>query len=163
MRVGILVGNPKPKSRTLEAARLIARDIFGRDADFEVDIFDLGTELMSQASQKLAAAVRDLRSCGAIVVASPTYKASYTGLLKLFLDVLPPGALDGIFAFPVMVGAAPDHSLAAEVFLRPVLVELGASCPAKGIYLLDTDYADDEKRTRVSNAARKVMGRFAAQ
>ena len=77
-----------------------------------------------------------------MVVASPTYKATYTGILKLFLDQIPTGSLVGVVAFPLMLGGAWLHSLAPEVFLRPVLVELGATCPAKGLYLLDTDYLD---------------------
>jgi FMN reductase len=39
-----------------------------------------------------------------------------------------------------MLGGAWSHALAPEVFLKPVLVELGASCPVSGLYLLDTDY-----------------------
>ena len=64
------------------------------------------------------------------------------GILKLFLDQIPTGSLVGVVAFPLMLGGAWLHALAPEVFLRPVLVELGATCPAKGLYLLDTDYID---------------------
>jgi FMN reductase len=41
-----------------------------------------------------------------------------------------------------MLGAGPSHALAPELLLRPVLVELGAACPAPGLYLLDSTYAD---------------------
>ena len=43
-------------------------------------------------------------------------------------------------AFPLMLGGAWSHALAPEVFLKPVLVELGATCPVRGLYLLDSDY-----------------------
>jgi FMN reductase len=39
-----------------------------------------------------------------------------------------------------MLGGAYQHALAPEVFLKPVLVELGATCPVRGLYLLDSDY-----------------------
>ena len=39
--------------------------------------------------------------------------------------------------------AAPNHALAPELSLKPVLVELGAICPAPGLYLIDNNYAED--------------------
>lgn len=77
-----------------------------------------------------------------MVVASPTYKASFTGLLKLFLDRFPSNALDGVVAVPLMLGAGPAHALAPEVFLKPVLAELGAVLPTRALYLPDTSYDD---------------------
>ena len=41
-----------------------------------------------------------------------------------------------------MVGAAPEHALAVEVHLRPVLVELGASMPTRGLYVLESQLGD---------------------
>ena len=74
-----------------------------------------------------------------IVVASPTYKASYTGLLKAFLDWFSTTDLDGIVTVPVMVGAGAAHALAVEVHLRPVLIEIGATVPTRGLYVLEAD------------------------
>jgi FMN reductase len=74
------------------------------------------------------------------VVASPTFKATYTGLLKLFLDQFGQGELGQVTTFALMLGGSPAHALAPELTLRPVLVEIGASCPAPGLYLLDSDY-----------------------
>jgi len=68
-----------------------------------------------------------------LVVASPTYKATYTGLLELFLDGYGPAPLAGVEAVPLMVGAAPHHALAVDVHLTPLLLELGASVPAAAL------------------------------
>jgi FMN reductase len=76
------------------------------------------------------------------VVASSTYKASYTGLLKSFLDWFGQTGLSGVTAVPVMVGAGPHHALAVEVHLRPVLVEIGASLPTRGLYVLESELGD---------------------
>ena len=70
--------------------------------------------------------------------ACPTYKASYTGPLKAFVDTYPTDGLAGVRAVPVMVGTAMSHALAPEVHLRPLLVELGASVPTRGLYVLDS-------------------------
>jgi len=67
-----------------------------------------------------------------VVVASPTYKATYTGILKSFFDRYNSDALVGTVSIPVMTGAAPIHALAPEVHLRPLLVELGSSTPTRG-------------------------------
>jgi len=45
---------------------------------------------------------------------------------------------------PLMLGAGPGHALAPELFLRPVLVELGASTPTRGLYLIDRDFANPD-------------------
>jgi FMN reductase len=80
-----------------------------------------------------------------VVVASPTFNATYTGVLKLFLDQIPPDGLAGVTAFPAMLGAGPAHALAPELLLKPVLVELGAICPAAGLYLIDKFFAEDPR------------------
>lgn len=74
-----------------------------------------------------------------VVVASPTYKATYTGLLKLFLDRFGAASLTGT-AVPVMLGAHWKHALAPELLLKPVLVEIGATCPTARLFLLDSEF-----------------------
>jgi FMN reductase len=64
-------------------------------------------------------------------------------LLKLFLDQVPTDGLSGILAFPLMLGAALGHAMAPDLLLKPVLVEMGAACPARGLYLLETDYTSE--------------------
>jgi FMN reductase len=142
MNVAVVVGNPKPRSRTLEAATRLAARLGDGPSELIIDVAELGPGLLGSGDEHVAKAVARVQSAGAVVVASPTYKASYTGILKLFLDQFATGSLAGVVAFPVMLGGAWLHSLAPEVFLRPVLVELGATCPMRGLYLLDTDYLD---------------------
>jgi FMN reductase len=102
-----------------------------------VDLADLGPHLFDWSSADVRAAVDAIRSCTLAVVASPTYKASYTGLLKAFLDWFSTTDLDGVTVVPVMVGAGLQHALAVEVHLRPVLVELGATLPTRGLYVTE--------------------------
>jgi FMN reductase len=61
-----------------------------------------------------------------VVVATPVYKAAYSGLLKVFLDVLPQTALKGKLVLPLATGGSPHHMLALDYALRPVLQSLGA-------------------------------------
>jgi len=142
VRVGVVVGNPKPRSRTYQAAVLVATRLSGAEPGLALDVADLGTGLLDPADPAANEAVEAVRGLDLLVVASPTYKATYTGLLKLFLDRFPSNALSGVVAVPVMLGAGPGHALAAEVHLKPVLSELGASTPTRALYLIDTAYDD---------------------
>jgi FMN reductase len=139
-RTAVVVGNPKPRSRTLAAATTVARGLTDTDPDLVVDLAELGPALLDRQDASITALAEDIGSADLVVVASPTYKATYTGLLKLFLDRFAAGTgLRGV-AVPLMLGAAPHHSLAPELYLRPLLVELGASVPTPGLYVLDHEH-----------------------
>jgi FMN reductase len=148
--VGVVVGNPKPRSRTLTVAESVASaaaaatGLAGAERT-TVDLVDLGPYLFDWSSADVRGAVDAIRSCTLAVVASPTYKASYTGLLKSFLDWFSTTDLNGVTVVPVMVGAGLQHALAVEVHLRPVLVELGATLPTRGLYVTEDqlDTLDD--------------------
>lgn len=145
MDTAVVVGNPKPSSRTLAAACLVAAHIGGSEPDVVVDVVGLGPGLLGWGDDAVASAIDAVRSADVVVVASPTYKASCTGLLKLFLDQIPADGLRGTVAVPLMLGAGPAHALAPEVFLKPILVELGATCPTRALYLLDATYDDESQ------------------
>jgi FMN reductase len=142
--VTVLVGNPKPRSRTYEAAHIVAQRLTGREPDLSIDLTDLGPALLDWSDTTVADQVSAVQASDLVVVASPTYKATYTGLLKLFLDRISGGALAGVTAVPVMLGGHWKHALAPELLLKPVLVELGATCPTRGLFLLDSEYASGE-------------------
>ena len=63
-------------------------------------------------------------------------------MLKAFLDRYGSNGLAGVVAVPVMTGGWPGHLLAVEVHLRPVLVELGATVPSRGLYVTEPELAD---------------------
>jgi FMN reductase len=145
MSIAIVVGNPKARSRTYDAAAIVAERLSGRPADVTIDLVDFGAALLDWTDQGVADAISQLKAAELVVFASPTYKASYTGLLKIFLDRISGGALAGVTAVPLMLGGHWRHSLAPEVFLKPVLVELGATCPTRGLFLLDSEYQESEE------------------
>jgi FMN reductase len=145
MSTAIVVGNPKPRSRTYEAANLVVDKLTGGPPDLRIDLVDFGAALLDWSDEEVAAAVKAIEASELVVFASPTYKATYTGLLKLFLDRIGGGALAGVTAVPLMLGGHWRHSLAADVLLKPVLVELGATCPTRGLFLLDSAYAESDE------------------
>jgi FMN reductase len=146
VRIVTVVGNPRAGSRTRLAAEAVAGGI-ARLADsanrgveaVTFDLADLAPELFSYPSATVDAALESVRGATVLVVASPTYKATFTGLLKVFLDRLPGNALEGVVAVPMMLGGAPNHLLAVDVFLRPVLLELGATCSTRGLFVQESE------------------------
>jgi FMN reductase len=137
-----VVGNPKPRSRTRAAAELVVERLTGAPPDVVVDVVDLGPGLLGWGDPAVSEAVEALKAAEVAVVASPTYKATYTGLLKLFLDQVGTGDLAGVVAVPLMLGGGPTHFLAPELLLKPVLVELGATAPTRGLYLVEKSWDD---------------------
>jgi FMN reductase len=137
--VAVVVGNPKPRSRTYQAAHIVAERLAGKPADLSIDLTDLGPALLDWSDPGVADLVGQVQAADLVVVASPTYKATYTGLLKLFLDRFGAGSMTGT-AVPLMLGGHWKHALAAELLLKPVLVEIGATCPTTGLFLLDSQF-----------------------
>jgi len=148
MQVSVVVGNPNPGGRTSRAAETAARyavEAIGATAEAVIDVIELAHvagRLFSWKDDELAALGQKVAASALVVIACPVYKASYTGLLKAFLDRYSNGALAGTVALPVMVGAAPQHALAVENHLRPLLVELGASVPTRGLFVLESQFDD---------------------
>ncbi|WP_157249268.1 NAD(P)H-dependent oxidoreductase [Nonomuraea typhae] len=138
-----VVGNPRPASRTAAAARTLAAKL-AQPPGPVVELAELGPALLAAGDPRVEAALAAVRAAEVVIVASPTFKATYTGLLKVFLDLLPADALAGVVAVPLMVGAGPAHALAPELLLKPVLVELGATCPTRALYVLESDYDKEE-------------------
>lgn len=140
MTTTVIVGNPKVGSRTLAAALHLAEELGG--VDHVIDLAEHGSELFDFGSTTIAGLVARVRASDLIIVASPTYKATYTGLLKSFLDWFPADSLLGTTAVPLMLGGSRVHALAPEHGLRQVLVEIGASVPTRALYLVDRDHDD---------------------
>ncbi|MEQ4205457.1 NAD(P)H-dependent oxidoreductase [Actinopolymorpha sp. B17G11] len=151
----VVCGNPKSQSRTLTVAQRLAGRLSERlpgllaerltdEADLAgsatIDLATLGGAVID-GSPDVDEALATARSARVLVVATPIYKASYTGLLKAFLDRFGGGALTGIIAIPLTVSASPIHRLAADVHLRPLLIELGASVPTRALAIEESQLA----------------------
>jgi FMN reductase len=148
--IAVVTGNPKPASRTHSVALAVADTLAGRLTDqlagdpgrLVIDLAEYAPRLFDWADEELTALTARVAAADVAIFASPTYKASYTGLLKAFLDRYGNNGLAGVTAIPVMTGGWPGHLLAVEVHLRPVLVELGATVPARGLYVTEPELAD---------------------
>ncbi|WP_217134089.1 NADPH-dependent FMN reductase [Leucobacter chinensis] len=134
--VSVVVGNPKARSRTYQLAEQLAERVAnhtGATVHPTIDLIDHADSLFTWPSPPLDQLLDQLRDSTYAIIATPTYKASYTGLLKAFLDRYPAQGLAGVSAIPLFTIASDEHTLAVEFTLRPLLVELGASVPTRGL------------------------------
>jgi FMN reductase len=96
----------------------------------------LGRARSADVDEALAAVGR-----ATIVVAStPVYRATYTGLLKVFFDLLPLNGLAGKTAIAIATGGAPAHQLVIDYGLRPLFASVGALTAPTGIYGTDASF-----------------------
>jgi FMN reductase len=123
---GIVVvsGNPRAGSRTSVLAAAVGEALGG--AATVVEVGALGPGLLTPGDPGTAAAVAAIRGAQVLVVATPTYKGSYTGVLKVLLDQLPAAALAGKRAVPVVTAGVAPQAAAAAALLSQLLAELGA-------------------------------------
>src|SRR5580692_3762590 len=133
MRIAVVTGNPKPASRTHGVALAVA-DVLAAalappaaPAHLVIDLAEHAPSLFDWSAAELSRLTAEVAAADVAVFASPTYKAAYTGMLKAFLDRYGNNGLAG--------------TLAVEVHLRPVLVELGATVPARGLYVTEPEFA----------------------
>jgi FMN reductase len=134
-----LAGSPSVESRTVGLLRHIAGGLAGHDVQV-VSVRALPAEALlgaNAADPAVAEVVKQVLDADGLIVASPVYKAAYSGVLKTFLDLLPHGALAGKAVLPLLTGGAPVHALAVDYALRPVLTALGAGHVVPGLFLID--------------------------
>jgi FMN reductase len=143
----LIAGSPSSPSRSLALLDYAGRTLSERGhATSVMNVRDLDPRELVYGQfdgATIRPALEQVAGAGGVVVATPVYKAAYTGVLKLFLDLLPQAGLAGKVVLPVASGGSPAHMLVVDYALRPVLAALGAYHVLNGVYLLDSqlDYA----------------------
>jgi FMN reductase len=137
-QIVVVSGNPRPGSRTSGLAIAVGEAIAGAGAPAVIEVGALGAGLLTPGDEATAAALAAIRGADLLVVATPTYKGSYTGVLKVLLDQLPAQALAGKRAVPVVTAGVAPQAAAAEALLRQLLTELGAQV-APGLPVVEAD------------------------
>ncbi len=101
----------------------------------------------------LIAAKSQVAQADAIIVATPVYKAAYSGILKAFLDLLPQDGLAGKLVLPLATGGSQSHMLALDYALRPVLSSLSPRHVLQSIYAVDEQINWSPERGLILDAA----------
>lgn len=157
MSVLLIAGSPTERSRSAALLDAVAQRLQFRGVQSEkLLIRDLSPQALILADfghPTISHAVGRVAKAEVVVVATPVYKAAYSGVLKVFLDLLPQTGLQGKTALPLATGGSPNHMLALDYALRPVLQSLGAKHILPGIYATDAQVAVTESGAYEVNAS----------
>ena len=147
MRIVGISGSLSQPSRTTALVNLLlefARDTPGVQTSL-VEIASLSQDLAQSLDfQRLPLAIKSaqqqLASADLLIVASPVFKASYTGLLKHFFDLLDSEALRDKRAILAATGGSDYHALILEHQLRPLLSYFGVHTHPSTLYVRDNAF-----------------------
>lgn len=142
----LIAGSPSESSRSAALLDSVSLRL-ARRGGLKVERLNI-RELPAQAlllaewgDPEIVKALAQVQRARAIVVATPVYKAAYSGVLKVFLDLLPQTALKEKTVLPLATGGSPHHMLALDYALRPVLQSLSARHILPGVYATDAQIA----------------------
>ncbi|MFE1645469.1 FMN reductase [Microbacterium sp. P01] len=147
----VTAGLSNPSSTRLLADRLsaaVVADLAERGIDAQADTFELrdvahditNNLLTGFAPPALESVINAVVSADALIVVTPIFSTSYSGLFKSFIDVLDPDSLTGK---PVLIGAnagTARHSLAIDYAIRPLFAYLHANPVSTGVFAASGDW-----------------------
>lgn len=171
LKIAIIVGSPNKVSRLNGLTRFVEEKLLasGNVQLNWVQVTELPPDDLIYArfdSQDVRLANGKVQEADAVIVASPVYKASYTGVLKTYLDLLPQGALEGKIVLPLFIGGTISHLLSIDYALKPVLAALGARHVLGGVFAVDSWVAkteqggyelEEELKSRLENSVAELI------
>ncbi|GAA4007885.1 FMN reductase [Streptomyces plumbiresistens] len=157
--VVVSAGLSVPSSTRLLGDRLAAA--VGRDLPVEVQVVelrDLAVEIAHNFTsgfpgKKLSAAIDAVTGADGLVVVTPVFSASYSGLFKSFFDVIDKDALAGSPVLIAATGGTARHSLVLDHALRPLFAHLRAVVVPTGVYAASEDWGAEGLDGRIERAA----------
>ncbi|MFJ3235532.1 FMN reductase [Streptomyces sp. NPDC086787] len=161
--VVVSAGLGVPSSTRLLADRLTAA--VGRQTPAEVQVIEvreLAVEIAHNftngfAGRALTAALDAVTDADGLIVVTPVFSASYSGLFKSFFDVLDEDALTGKPVLIAATGGTARHSLVLEHALRPLFAHLRAVIVPTGVYAASEDWGAQGLPERIERAAGELV------
>lgn len=140
-KIALIAGSPANGSRLFGLIQY-ATDRLALSG-FDVDLIsaaDLPAEDLLRAdfgSPAIRQALASVEEADAVIIASPVFKASYSGALKTILDLVPQKGFQGKVVLPLFIGGTIAHLLAVDYALKPVVAALGGTNILGGVFAVD--------------------------
>jgi FMN reductase len=136
-------GSPgsRSKSRTLLERALVALGEHGVSTTL-IDLASLPADALlgRRRSDDVDTALARVAAASIVVASTPVYRATYSGLLKVFFDLLPLDGLADKTAIAIATGGSSAHQLVIDHGLRPLFSSVGAVTTATGVYGTDATF-----------------------
>ena len=165
MRLVAMVGAVTPPGR-LNAAMLAAVEAAAARPGVSASLLSLADYRLGYADGQPLESLTDdaprvvkaLADADAVLLASPVYRASFTGALKNLLDLTPVEALRGKPVGIVAMGASTHHYLGVDWHLRAVLAWFGALTAPTSVYLESAHFTEGRLADPLARAALEALG-----
>ena len=169
MNIVAIQGSPSANSRSaslLTLAQLRLQGVASRSHLIAVRELPAQALLHAQLDEPpIRTALAEVAQAQVVLIATPIYKAAYSGVLKAFLDLLPPDGLRGKAVLPLATGGSIAHLLALDYALKPVLSALGARDILDPVFATDAQiakhdtlgYVPDDEIVRRVDAALQIL------
>lgn len=161
MNIVLLAGSPSAPSRVATlvehvAARLRARQ--ARTQVFDLNAFEPGSLVYANTrAPAVARYVQAVAEADALVVATPVYQSSFSGAVKLLLDLIPQNGLRDKIVLPIAAGGSLNHLLTLDYALKPVLASLGADSVLGGVYASGPDLVREADEYKIQDTIRQRL------
>lgn len=139
-----IAGSPSANSRSA-AVLAYARDFLHSYhlSTATIQVRDLNAEELLWGrydGPSIREGIAKVQAARAVIIATPVYKAAYSGVLKAFLDLLPQDSLADKIILPIATGGSVAHLLSIDYALKPLFFALGAQHILKGLYIQDAQW-----------------------
>jgi FMN reductase len=167
-KIVAVVGSPTSHSRTRNLVTEIQDRIVsetGAQARL-VDIAELVPNLMvrsrEETSSVLEEALRAVEQADLLLIGTPVYKGSYTGLFKHFVDLIDHKSLAGVPVGLLAMGGTDRHALVIDHQLRPLFGFFNAQTLPTGVFVSERSYSggcinDPVLQSRISTFVRESV------
>ncbi|MFJ5261692.1 CE1759 family FMN reductase [Streptomyces sp. NPDC088387] len=163
--VVVSAGLSVPSSTRLLGDRLAAAVVGLSPVDVDVEVVELRELAVEIAhhftngfpGRRLGEALAAVAGADGLVVVTPVFSASYSGLFKSFFDVLDEGVLDGKPVLVAATGGSARHSLVLEHAMRPLFAYLRAVVVPTGVYAASEDWGAEGLDARIARAAGELV------
>jgi FMN reductase len=140
-----LSGSPSPNSRSKILLEQTLSQLATQGVEVElIDLTTLSAEglLGRRQDAQVDEAIQRSTQANILLLATPVYRATYSGQLKIFLDLFPQWALRGLVVGLIATGGSPHHALSIDHGLRPLVASLGGLSAAQAVYVTDGQFPD---------------------
>lgn len=165
-KITIISGSPNISSRLNGLIQYMREQLSKKGHSTAlIDVIDLPPEDLVYAkfnSPAILAAHELVEEADVIIVASPVYKASFTGVLKSYIDLLPHKAFSGKAILPIFIAGSDSHLLTIDYALKPVLASMGGRKFAMNVFATDAMIirTQDENGTYTFEVNEKIISRM---